>query len=205
MPSLADRLARRKARIAIVRAEVAEWGRPPLSVQGRAVYGWCVEFLPHESLELESTLGAATVRANIPRAVDRVNQGTVILGLRCEVDGEQVRVGWWPRTAFVRAGVGFEGTVSSRGPRTLVTGEIRYFPPWHTGLVGVVVVLAAAIAVIAGIREGQPVMGLVAGAWMGGGWRIALAVMFRAHERRIVRALRMAAGVAEATSVAAGP
>lgn len=174
-----------------------------LLVQGLAVYGRWVKYLPHESLEFESTVGPAIVRGNIPRAVDQVNQGTVLLGLRCEVDAEQVRVGWWSRTAFVQAGLGFEGTVMSRGQRTLVSGEIRYFPPWYAGFLGAVVVVVAGLAVLAGIRDGQLATGLIGGAWLAGGSRVAMEVMFQAYKRRIVRALRIAAGEADEARTAA--
>jgi hypothetical protein len=156
-----------------------------------------VKFLPHESLALESTVGPAIVRGSIARAVDQVNQGTILLGLRCEVDAEQVRVGWWSRTAFVQAGLGFVGTVTSRGERTVVSVEIRYFPAWYAGLLGAVVVVGTAIAVLAGIRDGQLATGLLGGAWLVGATRVAVEVMFQAYKRRIARALRIAAGVAD--------
>lgn len=109
----------------------------------------------------------------------------------------------WSRTAFAQAGLGFEGTVMSRGQRTLVSGEIRYFPPWYAGFLGAVVVVVAGLAVLAGIRDGQLATGLIGGAWLAGGSRVAMELMFQAYKRRIVRALRIAAGEADEARTAA--
>lgn len=152
-----------------------------------------VKLAPRERLVIESALARDAVLAAIPRAVDEANRGAFILGIRHELIGERVRVGYWPRLASSRAGVAFEGDVAARGERTVVSGEVRLFPPWYATLFGVLLVLAAALPLLNGILEGEPWIGLIGAVWLCGGGRLAMELVFRAYLRRITRALRIAA------------
>ena len=100
--------------------------------------------LPRRPVAVETALAPAAVRAGIAPAVALVNGTALVVQLRSEVDGPEVRVGWWPAMAFTRGGIWFEGTVQARGAGAVLTGEIAFSPPSYARQ-------AAAIYVVVGL------------------------------------------------------
>lgn len=156
-------------------------------------YPAAVRLLPSEPLAVASALPAATVLAAIAPAIDALNRTAIIFGLWAEVDDGRVTVGSLPRLAFLRGGVAFEGQASREGERTVVSGDIRIVPRGYARFTGGLLVAAGLMPLAADLGGPDRWASVLGAAWMFGGGRLALELLFRAYRRRIVRVLRAAA------------
>jgi hypothetical protein len=161
------------------------------------VYGRSVKLVPRDRLVLESELAPAEILAAIPRAVEEWNRRAVLFRLRSRVDADEVRVGWWPPLALAGAGVTFDGHVSRHGARVVVAGEVGLFPRWYDRVLGGLLLLALAVPLVQGFRDDQASMGALGAAWLFGGGRLGMEILFRTYQRRIARVLRRACGHGE--------
>lgn len=149
--------------------------------------------VPRGSLRVESDLAPAAISAALPLQTAEWNRRAVLFGrMRCELDQERVRIGWWPWCAPLWVGIIFEGRISASAGRTVLAGDVRFWPRWCEAYFGVILILAF---VLPALNAGTLSMRLLAGAWLSGGARILVGGLFRAYQSRIERVLRSAGGL----------
>jgi hypothetical protein len=112
--------------------------------------------------------------------------------MRYEMDQERVRIGWWPWLAPLWVGIIFDGRISTDGGRTVLAGDVRFWPRWCEAYFGVLLLLAFVLPVLDG---GTLPMRLFGAIWLSGVGRILVGALFRAYRSRINRVLRSAAGL----------
>lgn len=149
--------------------------------------------VPRDSLRVESDLAPAAIIAALPLQAAEWNRRAVLFGrMRCELDQERVRIGWWPWFAPWWVGIIFDGRISAAAGRTVLAGDVRFWPRWCEAYFAVLLLLAFVIPIL---NAGTLSMRLFAGVWLSGGVRIMVGALFRAYRSRIQGVLRAAAGL----------
>lgn len=162
--------------------------------------------VPRDTLLVRSALTPRDFLARLSREVTQANRAAVLFGgMRCEVDGERVQVGWRPWLPPLRLGATFDGHVSTDAEQSVLSGEVSFRPRWLRQYLAVILLSALVVPVGDGLQDGNLLSGLFGAVWLFGGGRAGLGLLFRAYRNRIERVVQAAAVPCPKTSPCAAP
>lgn len=170
------------------------------------MYSPAVTLVPRDTLLIRSPLSPRAFLANLSREVTQANRAAVLFGgMRSEMDGDRVQVGWWPWLPPLRIGVTFDGHVSADAEQSVLSGEVSLRPRWSRPYVAAVLISALVVPVVDGLQHDNLLSGLFGAAWLFGCGRAGLGLLFRAYRTRIERVVRAAAVPCPRTSPGCAP